>query len=41
MYVDNGIEDSNLDCNSMFIKTFYPTYYDALINAIEETLDLI
>jgi len=41
VYVDNGIEDSDLECNSMFIKTFYPTYYEALTKAIEEALKLI
>ena len=41
VYVDNGIEDSDLECNSMFIKTFYPTYNEALDKAIEEALKLI
>ena len=41
VYVDNGIEDSDLECNSMFIKTFYPSYSEALDKAIEETLKLI
>jgi len=41
VYIDNGVEDSDLECNSIFIKMFYPTYYEALIKAIEEALKLI
>lgn len=41
VYIDNGIEDSDLECNSKFIETFYPTYYEALTKAIEEALKLI
>ena len=41
VYVDNGVENSNLKCNDFFIKNFYKFYEGALEAGLQEALKLL